>query len=388
MSVKKTARNSQSRGVPGQPENRPGGPVETLARLLIVAAYGALAYLLWGMLAGILFPVLAALLLAYLLSPLITWMGKKGISRGLAIALVFVGFLLLFFSTVVVLYPVIAREVVTVVEKFPGLIDLIENKTIPWLRDTAGVDVPTTVSGAMENYGESLKQAFPGMLNKAGTWFVAAATSTGTILSGILNVVLIPVFTFYFLADFQIIVSFFENLIPDHRRERTVAALSRVDAAVGNWLRGQIEVAIVLSLLYGTGLAIVFGIFGLGAKTGFAIGALTGVLNIIPYVGVGTGLVLSLAITLLEWQGIGAVISTASVFVGVQIMDGYFITPRIVGEKVGLGPAAVIISLLVGGGLFGLAGMLLAIPVAAALRTLWPDILEKYKSSRFYTGSP
>ena len=127
--------------------------------------------------------------------------------------------------------------------------------------------MPTTVSGAMENYGESLKQAFPGMLNKAGTWFVAAATSTGSILSGILNVVLIPVFTFYFLADFQIIVSFFENLIPDHRRERTVAALSRVDAAVGNWLRGQIEVAIVLSLLYGTGLAIVFGIFGLGAKT-------------------------------------------------------------------------------------------------------------------------
>ncbi len=360
-------------------------PLERLARFALFAgALFALSWI-WNQIGGVLFPVLTALLLAYLLSPLIAWLERKKLSRAGSIALVYGAFLALFVTAITVLYPIIAREVITVIDRFPALIDLIETRTIPWLRD-AGVDVPTTAAGAMESYGESLKQAFPAFLNKAGSWAVTALTSTGSFLSGILNVVLIPILTFFFLKDFEIIRAFLADLIPAHNRERWTVSLERVDEAVGNWLRGQIEVALVLSLCYGTALSIAFAFSGLGAATGFAIGALTGVLNIIPYAGVGIGVFLSIALALLEWHGPGSLLAVSGAFVLVQVLDAYFITPHIVGQKVGLGTAAVITALLVGGGLFGIAGMLLAIPVAAALRALWPDLLEKYKSSRFYAG--
>ena len=160
--------------------------------------------------------------------------------------------------------------------------------------------------------------------------------------------------------------------------------IKSMDAVVGNWLRGQIEVALILAILYGIGIGAVFYFSGLDTKTGFAIGILTGTLNVIPYMGAATGFLLSMMIGVIEWSGFGTIAGILCVFLLVQVLDGYFITPRVVGSKVGLGPVGVVLSLLTGGSLFGFFGILLAVPSVAALKVIVPDIMKVYRDSRFY----
>jgi predicted PurR-regulated permease PerM len=362
------------------------GALDRLATVILFGAGVYLLYRIWGLVGETLFPVVAALLLAYLLNPFILRLKRRGLPMGVAILSVFASFLFTFAIFFMVLYPVIVREIGIVVERFPIMIDAIQFKILPWLRETFGMAVPTTVSEALDQYGAELKNSLPALLNRTGSWALTALTQTGGILSGFMNLILIPLFTLFFLKDLESYRATAVGFIPEYRRERVIAFLHKIDHAIGSWFRGQIQVILILALVYGAGLAVVFGLSGFGAMNGFAIGALTGLLNIIPYVGVGIGLFLSLAMALIEWGGIYPLIGIAVVFIIAQIADGYFITPRIVGGKVGLGTVGVLIALLIGGALFGLAGMLFAVPCAAMLRAAWPDLMEIYRASSFYRG--
>jgi predicted PurR-regulated permease PerM len=156
-----------------------------------------------------------------------------------------------------------------------------------------------------------------------------------------------------------------------------------MDQVVGHWIRGQVQVALILAVLYGVGLTLA------GVKLGAVIGIMTGLLNVVPYFGAAVGICLSVLMVLIEQGGWQGLLPVAAVFLTVQLLEGYVITPRLVGEKVGMAPVTVIIVLLVGGKLFGLVGMLFAVPVTAAMTVLLQDALRGYQASKFFkSGAP
>lgn len=356
-----------------------------LARVATVAA-GFFA-VLWVLTAvdAVLFPVFLSLLLAYLLDPAVDWFEARGYSRTTGIAL-FIGIgavgVTLF---LVFLYPTIQHLIETVVEGVPRLIDILETQAVPWLEDLTGSNVPASWAALFEEYRGSLQAQLPGVLQRVARGVGDIWVRTGDVISGALNLVMIPIFTFYFLRDFDRMRLSLVDYLPQHNRDWLLTRFQRMDEVVGAWFRGQVEVALILAALYAIGLAITFGLSGIGISTGIAIGLVSGLLNIIPYFGFAVGFGLSVLICVIDWEpwGLLGVLITFGI---VQGLEGYVITPRIVGEKVGLSPVVVIIALLVGSELLGLLGVLLALPVAGIIRVLLPDVLAQYRQSTFYTG--
>lgn len=360
--------------------------VYLLSKLLFFGIILGIAIVLTRSLASVLFPIFVSLMIAYLLDPGIDWLEERRVNRTVGILLyIFLG-LLGMAGIVLFLYPTIARLVVSLVNKAPQLFDLIQREQIPWFERTFKIDIPPTFREAISKYGEQLEQSVPGLIQKVGTWITGILTQTGALVSSLLNLVMIPVFSFYFLRDFDVIKKNSMVLLPKFRREFLVNRLNKMDGVVGQWFRGQLQVAAILGVLYSIGLTSVFASVGIEWSSGVAVGVVVGILNIIPYFGVLIGVILAALIVLIEWTGIGAVIGVGVVFIVVQMLEGYIITPKIVGEKVGLSPVVVIIVLLLGGELGGLLGILLAIPLAGALKVLLPDLIEYYQSMPFYTG--
>jgi predicted PurR-regulated permease PerM len=169
-----------------------------------------------------------------------------------------------------------------------------------------------------------------------------------------------------------------EELIPRRYLEWVRETARDIDRALSAWIRGQVTVMGTQALLYAVGLSIV------GIKMAVLIGVLTGMLAFIPYVGVVIGLTLALLVTVLEYSGPGQLIGVVVVFGSVQALDGLFLTPYLVGGRVGLGAVGVLLALMLGGNLFGFVGVLLAVPTAAALVVVLRRVLATYKGSHFY----
>lgn len=335
---------------------------------------------------AVLFPIAVAMLVAYLLDPTVDFFEERGVSRTVTIVLLLSAGLIFVTLFVLVLYPTIARQVANVVEKLPQLVVLVEERLLPWAQTELGLEIPANATAAMAEYGETVRNQLPAVAKRVSEWVGGLLAKTGPILASLLNIVMIPIFIFYFLRDFDRMRLSTVEFIPKGRREAILSRIRRADEVVGAWFRGQVEVAGILAVLYSIGLGVTFGFSGSGVLTGIAIGIVTGFLNIIPYFGVLIGVVLSSLIVILDWSGWGPPLGVAAVFIVVQTLEGYIITPKIVGEKVGLSPVTVIIVLLLGGELFGLLGVLLAIPVAGVVRVLSPDIISHYKATPFYTG--
>jgi len=357
-----------------------------LAKIGILGLVVLAIYALLQSVQSVLFPIFMSLLIAYLLDPLVDKFEERKISRTLAIMLfltIGLGAAALF---VVFLYPTIAKQSVLVWERLPQIAGLAETRLFPWL-ESMGIQIPSTVSEALAEHGNSIKEGLPAILEQASKWTAGLAAKTGPIIASLLYVIMIPIFTFYFLRDFDTMKPVIVDLIPLHRREFVLERLRRADVVVGAWFRGQVEVAMILGVLYAIGLGAVFGFADIGITTGVAIGLLSGILAIIPYFGFFVGFGLSVLLVLLDWHGIWPLVGVCTVFIVIQLFESYLITPRIVGDKVGLSPVVVIIVLLLGGEMMGLLGVLLAIPVAGVFRVLLPDIIEYYKSSPYFTGS-
>lgn len=365
-----------------------------------VALWGSLIAGLWWALTNVesvLFPVLVSMLIAYLLDPAVDWVEAKfdrvpffarnDMGRTIAIGAFLFVILLALTGFVLVLYPAIAAQIGKVTQRFPELVTLVQTNLIPWIERTFNYQLPEDISSAVEQYGAAVREQLPSIAERVSTWAGTVLTQTGAVAASILNLVMIPLFTFYFLRDFDRMTASMEQFVPTHHQSFYLRRIRLMDEVVGAWFRGQVTVALILAVLYSLGLGIVFGVTGIGAMTGVAIGILAGVLNVIPYFGFLIGFVLSLLMVLLDWGGLGPVIAVVAVFTVVQLMEGYYITPRVVGEKVGLSPVVVIIVLLLGGELFGLLGVLLAIPIAGIVRVLLPDFIQYYKKTPFYSGN-
>ncbi|MGE4241108.1 AI-2E family transporter [Ramlibacter sp.] len=325
----------------------------------------------------VLTPFVVAAVFAYALTPVVDrldelWGGRM--PRLAAVIIVELLFLLALACVVLLIVPVLAKEIPLIREQMPALLDRLQATVSPWL-EQFGINVTfdlATLKARMASYlNQNWDDAFPSLLSSLKLGGSVALTLIG-------NVVLIPVALFYLLLDWKIVVSKVLELVPPRMRPGFDAFTGEADGVLGQYLRGQLLVMLTMAMYYSIGLAL----FGLDLA--LPIGVFTGLAMFVPYVGFGIGLVLALLAGLLEFASAKAFVMVAAVYGSGQLLESLVITPRFVGERIGLHPLAVIFALLAFGQLFGFVGVLVALPASAVLLVAIRRARAGYFGSQLY----
>lgn len=349
---------------------------ETSRRWQLLAITVVIALFIW-LLAPVLMPFAIAAMLAYLGDPLANRLERLGMGRTLAVSIVFVVLILVIVATLLLLVPLIARQIENLVENFPHYVEWARNVAMPWLQtrlhlDPNAFDTDRLMAQIKEHIG-SIGSVL-GTLSRSGFGVVMWLT----------NLVLIPVVWFYLLRDWDRLVIWIDRMLP-RSIEPTVAHLAReADAVLGAFVRGQLLVMLALAIYYGVALTLV------GISVGPLIGMVAGLLSFVPYLGFITGFAAAIIASLVQHGDWTHLLLVIGVFVVGQLLEGYVLVPRLVGEKIGLHPVAVIFAVLAGGYLFGFLGVLLALPAASVILVLLRYLAQRYKQSDLYTeeGEP
>jgi predicted PurR-regulated permease PerM len=331
---------------------------------------------LW-LLKPILLPFVAGMALAYLLDPVARRAQQVGIPRAVSALLIVTLVIVVLVAAAMLATPILAGQFSAFMEKLPGYVErlqsLVTDPSRPWLAKVFGDALPE--AGA--SISEMVTQG-SGFL----TTFLRSVWSGGRALFSILSLLVItPVVAIYLLCDWDKVVSTVDSWIPLPYRE-TVRGLAReMDAAIAGFVRGQALVCLILAVFYAVGLTLV------GLNFGLLIGLMTGVFAFVPYVGALTGFLIAGIVTVAQfWPNWSSMLLVLGVFALGQVLEGYIISPKLVGSKVGLHPVWLMFSLIAFGYLFGFVGLLIAIPVAAAIGVIARFGIRKYLMSPFYTG--
>ncbi|MBL4687357.1 MAG: AI-2E family transporter [Nannocystaceae bacterium] len=343
------------------------------------AIVGVLAagYVLFA-LRGALTPVFFALLIAYMLDPLVDRFEERGMSRATGIGFVTVGLVLVLAAMVFLVVPGIVRETISFAAHLPETLTVLVDRLEPLLGEI-GLSRPES----FEDVRTQLDGVDTGVLvEKAAKQLAAVATfvlgGTVSVVAALAGLVMIPVFAAYLLYDFDRMTAGIGDLVPGRYRGYVVEVAGEVDAILGDFVRGQLLVMLALVVLYGVGYAIV------GVPLALGIGVVAGMLSFIPYVGGAVALGMALLMSLLHWTGWGQIIGVGVVYTVIQLLESFLITPKVVGDKVGLPAIWVLFALLVGAELFGFLGVLLALPAAAVAKIFVIRGLAWYRSSEFF----
>ena len=341
-----------------------------------------LSLVIW-LLAPVLAPFVVAAVLAYALTPVVNWlddMGRGRIPRLLAVVLVELVFLVALLGVLLLIVPILAKELPLMREQLPQLLDTLSRALQPILQQWGihvSLDVATVKAFVFKYLNANVEDALGSVLTS-----VKLGGSVAFALIG--NAILIPVALFYLLMDWSRFVTQLGELIPARLRGVTRSFMQEADGVLGQYLRGQLLVMLSLAFFYSVGLAL----FGLDLA--LPIGVFTGLAIFVPYVGFGVGLVLATLAGLLEFSAQSGVMYTfimVAVIYGVgQLIESLILTPRLVGERIGLHPLAVIFALLAFGQLFGFIGILIALPASAVLLVAIRRIKAHYMASALYLG--
>ncbi|MBL8300195.1 MAG: AI-2E family transporter [Rhodanobacteraceae bacterium] len=339
--------------------------------LVLILVGAGLIYLL----APALTPFAIAALFAYLWDPVVDRLERLGLSRGLAVGLVFLLIGLVLVALVLLVIPFTERQIAKFLDQLPRWLAWIQAEAQPQLEQRFGV----TLDFADPN---KLIEMLKGHWREAGgfaTRLLANVSASGlTVLGWIAQLVLIPVVTFYLLRDWDLFISRVNVLLP-RQIEPTISRLTREsDEVLGAFLRGQLSVMLSLGTLYAIGLWLV------GIDVGPLIGMMAGLISFVPYLGAIVGLGMALIAAVVQYQDWTHVFLVFAVFGVGQTIEGYVLVPKLVGDKIGLHPVAVIFAVLAGGELFGFLGVLLALPAAAVAMVLLRYLHEQYTASRLY----
>jgi predicted PurR-regulated permease PerM len=341
---------------------------------LWIAGAALVLFLALRYLGPVLTPFLVGAILAYLGKPLVAALAQRGIPRTAGTTLAVVLFGLLIAALFVVLIPLVQAEVALAMQRLPDLISRVSQTALPWVERNLGITLALDVMSIRAMIAENIET-----VRDLGLRVLAGVKSGGLFLLAILvNLALVPVVMFYLLRDWEMIAGRIDDLVP-RRWETKVRQIAReIDDVLAEFLHGQLLVMAVLAIYYA------FALWVVGVQHALAIGMLTGLLVFIPYVGFGLGLVLGIAAALLQWSGWPAFIAVLAVYGVGQLLENYVLIPYLVGDRIGLHPLAVIFALLAFGKLFGFAGVLLALPVSAALLVGLRQLRAAYVASPIY----
>ena len=342
-------------------------------------AIAVLAVLVLGALGPVLAPFVVAAVLAYALTPLVDRLDALGngrMPRLLAVVLVELFVLLALVSLVLLIVPVLVKEVPLMREQLPLLFDRLHATLSPWLAQF-GIRIALDLGSLRQQLVEYLGTA-PGF--GFGSIWSSVKMGGNVALTVVGYLVLIPVALFYLLLDWKHVVARVLELVPPRARPGVDAFTSEADQVLGQYLRGQLLVMVSMAIFYSVGLAL----FGLDLAV--PIGVFTGLAMFVPYVGFGIGLVLALVAGFLEFASLKALVMVGTVYGSGQLLEGFYLTPRFVGERIGLHPLAVIFALLAFGQLFGFVGVLVALPASAVLLVAIRRMRSGYLASQLYHG--
>jgi len=338
--------------------------------LAVFVIVSVLIYLL----APILMPFLSAAVLAYIADPLADKLEKK-MSRTLAVSVVFFVLSLIAILLMLIVLPLLEKQIIVLAEKLPLYIDRTQNYLLPLLKDQFGLDIATFDLNMLK---ESLS-AYWKTAGGIAANLLSSISHSGLILAGwIANFVLMLVVTFYLLRDWDSLMAKIHALIPRKNEKTIVVIVKESDEVLGAFFRGQMLVMFTLSVVYTIGLMLV------GLDTALLIGGISGMVSFVPYLGFIVGIVVAGVAALMQFQDIMPLFYVAVVFLTGQMLEGMLLTPWLVGDKIGLHPVAVIFAILAGGQLFGFVGILLALPVAAIVAVVLRHVHERYTESELY----
>lgn len=342
------------------------------ALALAIIVSGVLLYLL----SGVLLPFVAGVLVAYFLDPAADALERRGASRTFATALITGAFFLILGLVAVILFPLVQGQVVGLAARVPSWIEALRTQVEPWVEHLQASLTPEQVS--------KLREAATNYAGEIARWLgtaLARLLSGGAAAFHLLSLLIItPLVSFYLLRDWDRIVARFDDLLPRDVAPAIRSVVIDIDDTIAAWVRGQATVCLILAAWYGLGLTLV------GLEFGLVVGGLTGMISFIPYFGMGIGMIVALAIAVTQFGDWVPIAMVVGVFAVGQVVEGYVLTPRLVGEKIGLHPVWVIFALLAGGALFGFTGVLLSVPVAAVVGVLVRFGIARYRESPLYKG--
>lgn len=341
-------------------------------KIIISFLFGALFLILFYLIKPILFPFIAALILAYLFNPLANRIEKLKISRTTSV-IVIVGFILLILEMLLVLVlPLLYDQLNSLINAIPKYIDTFVNSVYPRIYQVATQN-GFTLESDIKNYFAGEKN-LNSIFNYSGG-VLNYILQSGIVLINVLSLIFItPVLVFYILRDWNLLVRAIDNYLPSGHKKEIRNIFIQMDQTLSSCIHGQFNVCVILGLFYSCGLTLT------GLNFGFLIGFLTGFMSFIPYVGMLVGVVVAFIIALFQWGFDWFHIGVISVvFVLGQIIESNFLTPKLIGEKIGVHPVWVMFGLFVFGILFGFVGILLAVPLTAICGVLIKFGLMHYK---------
>lgn len=323
----------------------------------------------------ILMPFLVAAALAYLWDPVIDRLERIGLARTLCVVLVFTLMTLLVALMVLVLVPLLGRQLQVLAGKVPVVIQWFKVSLLPWLShqfDVAEGDIP------LDRIREVLVEHWQSAGAVVQDLLISASSSGLAVIGWMANLVLIPVVTFYLLRDWDHIMANVRETLPRALEPVVVELARECDEVVSAFLRGQLLVMLALGVCYTVGLMLV------GLELALLIGMLAGLASIVPYLGLLLGFSAAAVAALVQFGDWHPLVWIGLVFGLAQLLEGMVLTPRLVGERIGLHPVVVIFAVMAGGQLFGFTGVLLALPVAAVIMVLLRHAHGHYRASSFY----
>ena len=343
-------------------------------RWQLFAITAAIVYLVW-LLAPVLMPFAVAAMLAYLGDPLADRLERLGLNRMWAATIVFVVIMVAVVGVLLLLIPLIARQVENLINNLPRYGDWAQNTVWPWLQARLHLDPHTFDSDRLLT---AIKEHMASIGGVATAVLGKVSRSGLGIAMWLTNLVLIPVVAFYLLRDWDRLVAKVDGMLPRSIQPTIAHLASESDKILGAFVRGQLLVMLALGVFYGAGLGLV------GLSVGLLIGMVAGLLSFVPYLGFIIGFVAAIVAALVQYGDWTHVLLVCGVFVIGQLLEGYVLVPKLVGDKIGLHPVAVIFAVLAGGYLFGFLGVLLALPAASVIMVLLRYLIERYRMSELY----
>lgn len=379
---------TSSAGATLAPSRRPPAPIppprpqlwsRVLWGVVFAAAIATIVYLTWSVLSVL----LASAAFAYLLDPMVTRFQRRGWAREWGILFLLVMGLAIGTTVGLVLIPSAYRQFAELAANLVPYLDSMATRLTPLVTQVEtrfDVDIPLDLRELGRNLPTYLEAMSPDMRVRIQAILASIGTGSLQVLLAVLSVTLMPVFVFYLLRDWPKLVAGVDDLVPPRHRPLVRSIATEIDGRIGAWVRGQLLVAMILGVVYTIGLLIS------GIDLALTMGLLSGALFLLPYIGPWTAATVSIVLALLKFGFDWHVAVVLGTYLLGQVLENTFLTPLLVGDRVGLHPMVVIVALIVAGNLLGIWGLVIALPLTAAIDVVANEVLLRYRLSRTYNG--
>ncbi len=345
--------------------------------IIIAASLVALLIFLIFALKSIIAPLSVAWLIAYIFDPLIDKFQKIIKSRPLCIMLLLLFLAFIFIVFILIIIPTASEQAQKIINKLPNYQKQLENY-FEIIFSKIQARYPESFNVILQKALSIIQQQAPRLLEPLIRFLYHMFSGLANFILAFLNIIIIPIVSYYLLKDFDKMNKKIIDLVPIKHQSSFIEIMKEIDDVLGNFLRGQLIVSLILGTIYILGLSI------LQVPMAFTIGLIGGLANMVPYLGLVVGLLPAIILSAIEHQSISKILWIIVVFTFAQILEGTIISPRLIGEKVKLHPVIVILAIMVGGSLFGFVGLIISIPACAILMVIIRKIISKYKASNYY----